>query len=380
MNGVALKILLGDRAKYIGLIFGIAFSTMLMSNQISIFAGLMLRTAGQILDAREADVWVMDPRVEYVDEIEPMTDLQLGRVRGVDGVDWAVPFFKGPTVAHTPGGMLQQIILLGVDDATLTGVTPHLVMGSVENLKQPDAMIIDRAGFQFMWPGEPLGLGKVIELNDHRAVIVGVSDASAPFTTYPVVYTKYSSARNYVGRTRKQMSFVLVRARPEVDTHRLAQRITTETGLKALTWRDFTWATIGYYLKRTGIPVNFGITVALGFIVGAAVVGQTFYIFVLENLRQFGALKAMGVTNATILRMVLLQAMVVAGIGYAIGIGLCAGFFEITSRVSINLRGFELPWQVAVGTGGTVLVIIVIASFASLRKVMVVDPAIVFRG
>ena len=84
MNSVALRILLGDRAKYFGLIFGIAFSTMLMSNQISIFAGLMLRTAGQILDAREADVWVMDPRVEYVDEIEPMTDMQRGRVRGVD--------------------------------------------------------------------------------------------------------------------------------------------------------------------------------------------------------------------------------------------------------------------------------------------------------
>jgi len=316
-----------------------------MSNQISIFGGLMLRTAGQILDAREADIWVMDPRVEYVDEIEPMTDMQLGRVRGVEGVDWAVPFFKGLTVAHTRDGMLQQIILLGVDDATLTGVAPHLVLGSVENLKQPDAMIIDRAGFQFMWPGEAPGLGKVVELNDHRAVIVGISDASAPFTTYPVVYTKYSNARNYVGRTRKQMSFVLVRARPGVDTHQLAQRIAAETGLKALTWRDFTWATIGYYLRRTGIPVNFGITVALGFIVGAAVVGQTFYIFVLENLRQFGALKAMGVANGTILRMVLLQATVVAGIGYAIGIGLCAGFFEITSRISINLRGFALPWQ-----------------------------------
>jgi putative ABC transport system permease protein len=380
MNGVALRILLGDRAKYLGLIFGIAFSTMLMSNQISIFAGLMLRTAGQILDAREADIWVMDPRVEYVDEIEPMTDMQLGRVRGVNGVDWAVPFFKGLTVAHTRDGMLQQIILLGVDDATLIGVTPRLVLGSVENLKQPDAMLIDRAGFQFMWPREEPALGKVVELNDHRAVIVGISDASAPFTTYPVVYTKYSSARNYVGRTRKQMSFVLVHARPEVDAHQLAQRITAETGLKALTWRDFTWATIGYYLRRTGIPVNFGITVALGFIVGAAVVGQTFYIFVLENLRQFGALKAMGVANGTILRMVLLQAMVVAGIGYAIGIGLCAGFFEITSRISINLRGFELPWQVAVGTACTVVVIIVIASFASLRKVMVVDPAIVFRG
>jgi putative ABC transport system permease protein len=165
-----------------------------------------------------------------------------------------------------------------------------------------------------------------------------------------------------------------------VDPHVLAQRISAETGLKALTWSDFAVATIGYYLKRTGIPVNFGITVALGFIVGAAVVGQTFYIFVIENLRQFGALKAMGVANGTILRMVLLQAIVVASIGYAIGIGLCAGFFEITSRISINLRGFELPWQVAAGTACAILAIIVIASFASIRKVMVVDPAIVFRG
>jgi putative ABC transport system permease protein len=295
-------------------------------------------------------------------------------------VDWAVPFLKGLTVAHTRDGILQQVILLGVDDSTLTGVTPRLVLGSVENLKQPDAMIIDRAGYQFMWPGEAPGLGKVIELNDHRAVIVGISDASAPFTTYPIVYTKYSSALNYIGRTRKQLSFVLVHARPQVDPHALTQRITAETGLKALTWSDFALATIGYYLKRTGIPVNFGITVALGFIVGAAVVGQTFYIFVIENLRQFGALKAMGVANVTILRMVLLQAIVVAGIGYAIGIGLCAGFFEITSRISINLRGFELPWQVAAETACTILVIIVIASFLSIRKVMVVDPAIVFRG
>ena len=380
MDRVALKILLGDRAKYIGLIFGVAFSTMLMSNQISIFAGLMLRTASQILDAREADIWVMDPRVEYVDEIEPMTDTQLGRVRGVYGVDWAVPFFKGLTVAHAADGLLQQVILLGVDDATLTGVAPRLVLGSVEGLTQPDALIIDRAGFQHMWPGETPALGKIIELNDHRAVIVGISEASPPFTTFPVVYTKYSSALNYIGRTRKQMSFILVRARPGEDAQVLAHRISAQTGLKALPWRDFAWATIGYYLKRTGIPVNFGITVALGFIVGAAVVGQTFYIFVIENLRQFGALKAIGVGNGTILRMVLLQAMVVAGIGYAIGIGFCAGFFEFTSRLSIELRGFELPWQVAVGTAGAVLVIIVIASFASLRKVKVVDPAIVFRG
>ncbi len=380
MDGVALRMLFGDRAKYFGLVFGIAFSTMLMSNQVSIFAGLMLRTASQILDVREAEIWVMDPRVEYVDEVEPMTNTQLGRVRGVDGVGWAVPFYKGLTVAHSRDGLLQQVILLGVDDATLTGVAPKMILGAVENLKEPDAMIIDRAGFEYMWPGEKMALGKVVELNDRRAVIVGICDASAPFTTFPVVYTKYSSAMNYIGRTRKQMSFILVHGQKGLDPHALAERIAAKTGLKALSWQDFTYATIGHYLKRTGIPVNFGITVALGFIVGAAVVGQTFYIFVLENLRQFGALKAMGIANRTILRMVLLQAMIVASAGYATGIGLCAAFFEITSRISINLRGFELPWQVAAGTAGAVFVIIVIASLASVRKVMVVDPAIVFRG
>jgi putative ABC transport system permease protein len=276
MDLVALKMLLGDRAKYFGLIFGLAFSTMLMSNQVSIFTGLMERTASQILDAREADIWVMDPRVEYVDEIEPMTDSQLGRVRGVDGVGWAVPFYKGLTVAHTRDGQLQQVILLGVDDATLIGVAPRKVLGSVENLKQPDAMIIDRAGFEFLWPGEKLALGKAIEINDHRAVIVGIVDASAPFTTFPVVYTKYSSAMNYIGRMRKQMSFILVHAQPGAEPLALARRITDETGLKALTWQEFSFATINHYLKRTGIPVKFGITVALGFIVGAARLAKPF--------------------------------------------------------------------------------------------------------
>src|SRR5262249_20976776 len=139
MNDVALRMLLGDRAKYIGLIFGIAFSTMLMSNQVAIFSGLMLRTASQIRDAREANIWVMDPRVEYVDEIEPMTDTQLDRVRGVYGVDWAVPFYKGLTVGHARDGLLQQVILLGVDDATLAGVPPHLALGAVGTPKRPTA-------------------------------------------------------------------------------------------------------------------------------------------------------------------------------------------------------------------------------------------------
>jgi putative ABC transport system permease protein len=106
VSAIALKMLLSDRAKYLGLVLGIAFSTMLMANQVSIFCGLMLRTASQIIDIAEPDIWVMDPSVRYVDEIEPLTDMQLYRVRGVRGVAWAVPLLKTLALARSGDGRL----------------------------------------------------------------------------------------------------------------------------------------------------------------------------------------------------------------------------------------------------------------------------------
>ena len=379
MGIVALKILWGDRAKYLGLVFGITFATLLMSQQVSIFIGLMARTASQIRDVREADIWVMDSQVQYIDEIKPLPDKQLTRVRGVHGVQWAAPFFKGLGVVRAPGGVMQQVILLGVDDATLAGQPPEMLAGRWEDLKQPDAMIMDRAGWEFIWPGEPYHLGRVIEINDRRVVIVGICEASAPFVTFPVVFTRYTEALKLAPGERNRMSFIIAKSAPGENAHRLTERIHAQTGLQAVTSKEFQWRSINYYLHRTGIPVNFGITVLLGFIVGAAVAGQTFFIFVLENLRQFGALKAVGVSNRQILGMVLLQAAVVAFIGFSLGVGLSAIFFESTNDIAA-LRGFELHWQVVAGTAIAVLVIMVISSFASIRKVLVLDPATVFRG
>src|SRR5262249_26442722 len=69
MTLVALKMLTGDRSKSLGLIFGISFATLLMAQQLSVFLGIMRRTASQIIDVRDADIWVMDNKVRYVDEV-----------------------------------------------------------------------------------------------------------------------------------------------------------------------------------------------------------------------------------------------------------------------------------------------------------------------
>ncbi len=379
MNFVALKMLVGDRAKYWGLIFAISFSSMLMAHQISIFWGVLVRTTSQIQDIKDAEIWVMDPRVRYFDEIEPLSGNDLYRVRGVEGVEWAVRLYKGTARAKSSHGELKSAILLGLDDTTLVGAPRNILVGSTADLRQPDAIVIDEAGYRIFWPDGPLTPGKTLEMNDRRAVVVGVARSSPPFQTLAVVYTRYSQAIQYVGRERNQMSFVLAQPRPGVRIEELTRRITEQTGLAAMTRNEFAWKTIQYYMRYTGIPVNFGITIALAFIVGAVVAGQTFYIFTIENLKQFGTLKAIGVTNIRITGMILLQAVVVALMGFGVGMGLAAAFFESTKNI-IHLRGFYLPWQVMVGVGGAVIIIVLLASLLSIRRVVVLEPAIVFRG
>src|SRR3954447_7297781 len=121
--------------------------------------------------------------------------------------------------------------------------------------------------------------------------------------------------------------------------------------------------TIDYYLKRTGIPINFGITVLLGFVVGAAIAGQTFYLFTVENLKQFGALKAMGVSNWRLMGMSLLQAAVVGAVGYGLGVGGAALFGLIMAALVKTVPpAFSMTWQILVMTAAAVLVIVLLAS------------------
>lgn len=376
---IALKMLTGDRAKYLGLIFAIAFCTFLLENQTSIFGGILRRTGSQILDVTESDIWVMDPKTEYFDQTKALKDTDVNRVRGVEGVQWAVRLFKGNAVARTMDGKFADSLCFGLDDATLTGVPRKMLMGSWERLREPDAVVVDKAGYLLLFPDQPLQVDRTLELNDHKAVIVGISDASAPFLSVPIIHARYSQAINFVGRERTQLSFVLVKSAPGVNPQEVISRIQRQTGLRARTTDDFRWDCIVYYLKNTGIPVNFGITITIALIVGTVVAGQTFYLFTLENLRQFGALKAIGVTNWRLTRMVLLQAITVGAIGFSIGTGMAALFFEITLH-KIATRGLVLWWQSVVLTGGCIVLVIIIASLLSIRRVVVLEPAEVFRG
>jgi len=379
MNFVALKMLVTDRAKYFGLIFAIAFASFLLANQISIFIGIMTRPASQIRDVVDADIWVMDPQTLYSDEVYALRDYDLYRVRSVPGVEWAVPLYKGTGRAKAPDGKFRTVILLGVDDATLVGAPRKMLVGSIYDLRQPDAAIIDKAGYRYFFPGEPLQVGKTLQMNERRVFIAGISDASAPFQSFPVLHTRYSQALGFVGRERNLQSFVVAKPAPGVPVEDVCHRIEDATGLRARTTKEFSLDAFLFYLRNTGIPVNFGITVMIALIVGTVVPGQTFYIFTIENLKHFGALKAIGVTNRRIIGMILLQAMVAGGTGYAFGMAMAAAFFSITVNY-LPTRGIVLPWQVMAGIAVVVLFVVGLASLMSIRRVLVLEPAVVFRS
>jgi putative ABC transport system permease protein len=239
---------------------------------------------------------------------------------------------------------------------------------------------VDLAGYRYLWPGEPLEVGRTFEMNDHRAIIVGICKASPTFQTFPIAYTRYSQAVRFVPPERRVLTFVLAQGDPGVPATELCQRIKDQTGLQAVGREAFSAMTISYYMRRTGIPVNFGITVALGFIIGAAIAGQTFYLFTLDNLRQFGALKAMGVTNGRLVLMVLFQGLVVGVVGYGLGMGLAAGFEEVLRATITHIPpAFYMAWWIPFGTAVAVTLIMSAATLVSLRRVMVLEPAAVFR-
>ena len=378
--------LVGNKGKFFAMLFGVALTSLIITQQSSIFVGLMSRTVGFLFDTPLPDLWVMDPKVQFVDDIKPLQDTKLLQIRGVQGVEWAVPLYKGSIRARLPNGSFQTCNVIGLDDSTLVGGPPVMAVGTVADLRLADSVIVDEAaangklakpGATPTSPKVPLRIGDILELNDNRAVVVGIARTTRTFQSQPVVYTTYSRAMRFAPRERKLLSFILAKAQPGADLGVVAKRINQQTGLVAYTRSQFKSVTIRYFMKNTGIPINFGIAVGLGFLVGVAIVGQTFYSFITDNMRYLGILKAMGASNGLLFIMIILQTMLVGALGSSIGMGLAS----LTSIISKNSElAFYMPWQIPVVTVLATTLITVLTTIFSLWKVLRLEPGIVFRS
>lgn len=379
MFRLALRMLFGDRAKYLMLISGIMFATILMTQGGALFCGIMSWTSSTLRNVR-AEIWVADPMVEQVGDGKPLRDTDVGRIRSVDAVAWAAPLYSGMMQAKLPDGSSTLVTLIGLDSTTLAGAPSEVIEGSLEDLRLPNAVIIDEYGTDRLGSGfgRKLRLGDRFELNDREARVVGICKASRSFTGGPYLYTTYDRAVQYAPAQRKMLSFVLAAPKPGLSPKEAALRIQEQTGLRAFTENEFLWSTIWWYVINTGIPINVGTLVLLGFIVGTAISGQTFYAFVLENMRNLGALKAMGAGNGILCSMLVLQSVAVGLVGYGIGMGVVAMLGNFLLR--LGKVPFLLLWQIPVISLIAVLCICVFSALIGIWRVARIEAAIVFRS
>lgn len=381
MYSIAIKMLFADKLKYYGLVVGIAFAAMLIAQQASILVGLTEQTGAFIRDTAQADLWIMDSQVRFSQDSFPIRDMVLQQVRGVSGVNWAVPLRQGFMKGQMADGTRFSLILVGIDDATLIGAPPIMVTGDQLDIRRDRGVLMDADApdkLKMKLSGSrSMTVGDRFSINEHDAEIVGSYRGRKSFFWEPVLYTTYSRSLSFAPMERNLMSFVLVKVQPGQDIRTVARDIEARTGLKARTNSEFIYLTAHYITTQTGILINFGTAVVLGIIIGLLGAGQTFYNFTLDNLRYYGALKAMGVTNRTLTKMVMLQGLTVAAIGYGMGVGIATvmGYLLIKGGLA-----FSMIWQIPVFTALSILSICLFTSVISLQKVYKLEPAVVFKG
>jgi len=372
---LAFKLLVNDRAKFIALLVGITFAVFLMVEMTSMFAGVLNRSSSTVLNVG-AKIWVMDPAVNTAANNIPMPDYVLDAVRSIDGVRYAVPLFSGGAQVKLEDGTYQAVTILGLDDSSLFG-RPPLIEGKIEDIYAENGFIVVKDA-EFPKLRNPR-LGTEFEINDNRAVIVGIARVQVGgLFGVPSLYTTYNRAIQYLPTTRFTSAFILVEPKSPGDAAHIKSEI-ARLGYVARTQQEFVDKISHFYTFQTGLGTNILLMTVISFIVGLSISGQTFYTFIVENLEKFGALKAIGAKNRQLVAMILFQATFTALAGYGLGIGLCVAMIRLARARVPDYAAIITFWNLGIAFG-MVLVIAAISSYIGVRKVLRIEPFDIFRG
>lgn len=396
MLRVALKMLIGDRVKYAGLLFGIAFTSFLVTFAASYFAGFMTQGFALITENPGTDVWVMDPAVRSIAPTTNMAASALDRVRSVEGVATAVPLALGTADVRFPNGRFQSFQIIGVDDATLAGLPPLRSDVAAIILRSPDAVVVASGGTSGklqtpvekadQWYGGPprfdvptrtLAAGDDLLVNDRRVSVVGRARAQPRYPPRPLLYTTYSNALRILLPERRNLTFVLVTATSGVAPRTLAKRIENRTGYRARASDDFKADTVRWILANSEDVGDVETMLAIAILVGFGVTGVLLYIFTNENLRQYAVLKAMGATRRLLLGMIFVQAGLCAILGTGLGLGVCAVAGQFLAGSDYP---FRMMWFTPIIGALAVLMVSIVCAAISARPALRLEPGVVFAG
>lgn len=374
MPSLARRNLFHDKVRFAVTLTGIVFSVVLSSIQLGLFVGFT-RATSDIITKSNADLWIKSAGVPNMENGAPMSERKLYQVLGVEGVERAEKQIIQFGDWKKPNGAVEGCLLVGFDIRQEMGAPWNLVSGSIADLEQPDAVIVDELYQEKLGVTE---IGQTVEIRGRRARIVGLTRGIRSFTTSPPVFTSFKNAQNYFGLREDQTIYILVRAAQGIAPEELKMRIANRVSDVDVLTRD-EWAQVqsDYWMFGTGAGITVLIAAGLGLLVGVVVVAQTIYAATVDHIREYGTLKAMGATNAYIYKVIIKQAAISGVIGYAIGMTIALIVAHISQQ---GTTAIIVPPALVVGLFALTMLMCVSASVVSINKVTRIDPAMVFKG
>ncbi|MBZ2172968.1 FtsX-like permease family protein [Nitratidesulfovibrio sp. SRB-5] len=371
---IACRNLFHDRVRLVVTLTGIVFAVVLVTIQCGLFLGFITTISG-VVDNSQADLWVTSRGVKTFDIAMPMPESRVQQVLGVEGVADAAGMVVDFSFWKKPDGGQESIEIIAFEKRKGLGGPWNMIEGDATRLDAEDSVIMDTLYL------EKLGvtsLGEQVEIVAHRARVMGFTIGIRSFTTSPYVFTDYRNGHLYSRFAPGQITYVLVKADPGADMDELRRRIAGQVAhVDVFTTREFSQKTREYWMLSTGAGGALVLAALLGLVVGMVIVAQTLYATTMDHLPEFATLKAMGAPDGYILRIIMGQAVISALLGYGLGMGIC---FTIAHLRRYGETAIILSPALALGMFFLTLFMCVAASVISIRKVLVIDPAIVFKG
>jgi putative ABC transport system permease protein len=374
MPPLAQRNLFHDKVRLTVTLTGIVFAVVLIVVELGLFVGFTKTTSG-LIDHSNADLWVTSKNVPYIEQGVAFSERKLNQVRAVPGVKDAEKYIAHWTQWKLPNGSEESVQIVGINVDSNLGRPWNLVQGRVEDLKTPNAIILDELYKRKLGVTR---IGEVFEIGGHRARVVGFTRGIRSFTTSPYVFTTFKNAQDYTNLREDQAYFILVKLAPGASLEQVRHNILAQvTDVEVFTTPQFSHMTQFYWMFTTGAGVAVLLAAVLGLVVGFVVVAQTIYATTVDHLREFGTLKAMGAPNSYVYKVIIKQAAISAVIGYVLGM-MVSGFVVHASQQ--GGAAILLPLPMAVGMFFLTLLMCIGAALVSINKVTRLDPAIVFKG
>ncbi len=370
----ALKFMRFDKPKSLGALFGVIISIFLVGQQTGIFTFLtnamsyMVRTNNQY-------VWVTDNKTTNVNALTPI-DVRLGNeIESMPGVKKAHPLIICAGAARFPNGTSAGMSVVGMNIPEFHGLNrDFLKEGNTADLIPTGAVSTDF--FDNKALGEPK-LGDYFEINGKQVYIAALTRGARAFGGGLFSYTTIERAR-YLGNVSKfKASAFLVEVADSKDMPTVVKYINANVpGVRAWMPDDFVSETILTVLRSSGIAISFGTLIVFAILSGFIIIGLTLYSAAIDRIKDYGTLKAIGATNWYIRKLILMQAIIYALIGFAIGYALIEGF-----RSGIANAGtlFEFSTLMKVGFFIITAVIAISGTLFAIKRITKLEPASVFR-